>query len=486
MSIQAAKEELNSLTEFQRDIHVTTEATEEIISSFHRVFIKSTWHSSVPVKLKRFQDGEETVYAVSDSFHFLMHTYMRFTLPRVRVKPEYRGKVRICWCHNVGTNIVGTTSFKEDDETFHTWDSVWADYYYQFFQDGGAGKRKSHHIGIGNIECLENWSEFLPEYTINVDQPWFYSMDTALGFPILYKGSLTRAEHRYTLKLRVADLLRVQVLGKDKEWKDCKRRRGMQYLDIIPDLEIATPELWGKYAYITEPEIKWHKECGDLPRVLYTRDVEVCDTPNPSKYGEIAEILLQSSTPCMAILWAAENQDAKAINNHSNYTTDFQDLYAGWDPIKTTGLKYGTVTRLPPMGSDHFSLAEARKHFPSSPSERGYHAYSYANDSSGFHGDVGIVLENMKAKLFCRIENNDLFLGREKEKIEEEADGDEDSYESKSGRPEKKISMFDDYSAVPDLESPDNSPSFITRVRLLVMRKFEIKAENGLYKFTIE
>src|SRR3990167_7421414 len=171
MSIQIAKEELNSLTEFQKEIHVTSDLTEEIISNFYKVFTKATWHSSIPMKLKCTSDGEEVVYSVNNSFHFLPYTYMRFVLPPIKIKPEHKGKVRIAWCHNVGTNIVVQASFKEDDDIYQTWDSVWADIHNQFYQYEGAGKRDAHNIGIGNVKCLEEWSEQLPAYPINVDQP---------------------------------------------------------------------------------------------------------------------------------------------------------------------------------------------------------------------------------------------------------------------------------------------------------------------------
>lgn len=481
MSIQAAKEELNSLTEFQRDIHVTSGPTENIISTFYRTFIKSTWYSSVPMKLKCSSDGEETVYTVNNSFHYLIYSYMRLMLPPVRVKPEFRGRVHISWCHNVGTNPVKQAIFKEDDETYQTWDSVWADIYFQFYQKPGAGKRKNHNIGIGNVKCLEEWTEFLPPYPINVDQPWFYSMDNALAFPIFYKNSQTRAEHRYTLRLKVTDMLRVQILLKDDKWKDTTRAVH-QYLDIDPSSTIKVPELWGRYAYITDSEIKWYK-C-EQNRSFFTRDIEVCDTPNPNKYGTTAEIVLHCTNPCLAFFWVAENRNAANYHNYSNYTTDTQDMYAGWDPVKTITLKYGTNVRLDNMHSDHFSIAEPRKHFPSAPSERGYHGYSYADDSTSFHGDIGIVLANMNAKLFCRIENNNIFTCLAFDD-EEEEDGDKDEIaDSPLGIEISSSKSYDDHKLVgPAID--DLSPSFITRARLLVVRKFTISADGDKYKFTI-
>lgn len=485
MSIQIAKEELNSLTDFQREIHVTSDLSEDIISNFYRAFIKSTWYSSIPMKLKCTTDGDEVIYTVNHSFHFLMYSYMCFTLPPVRVKSEYKGRVRIAWCHNVGTNIIEQAVFKEDDDTYHTWDNVWADIYFQFYQDPGAGKRENHNIGIGNVKCLEGWSEFLPPYPINVDQPWFYSMDNALSFPIFYKNTQTRAEHRYTFRRKIADLLRVQILGRDRKWKSTTRKVH-QYLDISPNATLRAPELWGRYAYITDPEIKWYK-C-NKSRVFYTRDIEVCDTQNPNKYKSTAEIPLHCTNPCLAFFWVAENRDATSEHNYSNYTTDTNDLYEGWDPIKTTTLKYGTTVRLDNMPSHHFSIAEPRKHFPSAPSERGFHGYSYASASNTFHGDIGIVLSEMKAKLSCRIANNNIFtnVSYEDDDDDEEEDDIADSAfsdsESREAGRQEELKLADSV-----IDEP--SPSFMTRARLLVVRKFTITGEGDpkdeKYKFTI-
>jgi len=473
MSIQAAKEELNSLTQFQKEIHVQSNLSEDIISNFYRAFIKCTWYSSIPMKLKCTTDGNEVVYSVNNSFHLLTYSYMRFVLPPVHVKSEFKGRVRIAWCHNVGTNIVTKAVFKEDDDSYQTWDNVWADIYSQFYQSNGTGKRENHNIGIGNVKYLEEWSEYLPTYPINVEQPWFYSMDSALAFPIFYKNSQTRAEHRYIFKRKIVDLLRVQILDKNHKWKDTTKKVH-QYLDINQAATLKVPELWGRYAYVTDQEVKWYK-CEES-RTFFTRDVEVCDTPNPNKYGSISEINLHCTNPCLALFWVTENRDSTANHNYSNYTTDTQDLYRGWDPVKSTTLKYGTTVRLDNMASDHFSIAEPRKHFPSAPSEPGYHAYSYAWDSTSFHGDIGIVFAGMDAKLQCKIANNNIFTNVEYDEKDEDEDDIAESIV------EDDTAEYTD----PKPEQEEASPSFTTRARLLVVRKFTVNSEgDDKYRFSI-
>ncbi len=455
MSIQAAKEELNSLTDFQKEIHVTSSATEDIMSNFYKPFIKSTWNSNISMKLKCSNDGHETVYTANNSFHFLIYTYMRFQLPKITVNEKYKDTVRVAWCHNVGTNIINQTSFKEDDEVFHTWDNTWADIYFQFYQKIGEGKRDNHNIGIGNIECLENWSTSLPEYYINVQQPWFYSEHVQHAFPLFYKGSQTRAEHRYVFRNKISELLRVQIL-ENGEWKDTIKKIH-KYISVRGDITtINTPELWGRYSFNTETEIKWLKSCSK-DRTYYTKDIEICDIPNTNRYKTISEVNLQCNNPCLAMFWVAQNNEALSLNNYSNYTTDSKNLYNGWDPIKTTTLKYGTTYRLDNMASDHFNIAESRNHFSSSPNERGYHAYSFANDSTAYDGDTGVVFSGINAKLQCLLENGNIFLQNE-------------------STPNK------DY-----VQEEDESQTFITRVRLLFMRKVTIKVDDeGKFRILIK
>lgn len=486
MSIQAAKEELKSLSKFQEQIHQTTDMSEEIISNFYQAFIKSTWWSSIPMKLKCTEDGEEVVYTANDTFHFLMYSYITFTLPTVRVANEYRGRVRIAWPHNIGTNPITRAVFRQDDDNYHTWDNVWADIYYQFYQAPGAGKRENHNVGIGNVSCLESWSELLPNYPINVDQPWFYSMDPALAFPLLYKGSQSRAEHRYTFKRRISELLRVQMLTKDGTWKNVDKKR-MRYVDLGSDAMLSLPELWGRYAYVTDNEVKWHKTCQEQ-RTFYTRDVEICDTSNPNTYKSNADVMLHSSNPCLAFFWVAENQDARSTFNLSNYTTDVHDVYSGWDPVKTTTLQYGTTVRLDNMASHHFSIAEPRKHFPSAPSERGYHGYSYAWDSTTFHGDVGITFAGLNAKLICRIDNGDIYKSSVSDEVTDDSDDDDDiappSTDGGRGVSESRAV----HNSTGNLNgSRDTSPRFVLRTRLLVVRKFTItNGEKDTFEFKIE
>jgi hypothetical protein len=483
MSTQAAKHELESLNDFQREFHTVEDIKEPIVSRYYRTYLKSTWHTTALMKLECADDSEELVYRVNTTFHLLIYTYMRFMLPAVTVKPKYKKSVQIAWCHNAGTNPVMQAVFKEDDDAFHTWDRIWADIFFQYYQYSGAGKRKAHNVGIGNITMLENFNTSLPAHPVNVDQPWFYSMDEALAFPIFYKGSQTRACHRYLFNQNVTDFLRMKV-NTPKGWVDVTKNMN-KYIDIAGTGKFGKPELWGRYGYITEAEIKEYK-CKPN-RVYYIKDVISCKSANINKFGTTAEIPISwtGNNPCLAAFWVAENQDATLKHNYSNYTTNTDNLYDGWDPIKTTYWGYGGEKhKFKDMPSDHFNIASSRKHFPSAPSEMGYHGSSIADDSTNIHSDISLALQNLGTKFECLISDNSFSsLGQEEDNDEEDSIELIDIGEGvqhKNGVKQLNIDISD-------------SPSYITHVKLLILRKFTVTMtsgkvadkDNNSYKFEI-
>lgn len=471
MSLRVAKEELNSLTEFQRELHVAEGPHDDIVSNNYRKFIKSTWYSTVVEEIPHAStDNKDVTYHPNMDFHLLYYAYLRARLPAIRIRPQYRGKARIAWCHNIGTNLILRAAFMEDNKELQSWDSTWTDINSQFYQSSGAGKRDAHNVGIGNIKCLEEWAEALPAYTVNIDQPWFYSLEPYYAFPLLYKNSQTRVMHQYTFQLEIAKLLRVQILENGK-WHDVAK--GIhKVVNIKKKDSLKIPELWGRYAYLTDNEVQWWKKCSDkdlpgskISRSLYIRNVEVCDAINSTTFGKVAEVVLESRHPCLAFFWVAENIDARKNRNYSNYTTNTEDLYSGWDPITDTTLIYGTTVRLDKMASDHFTLAEPRKHFPSAPHERGYHGLSYAYDSTNFDADNAIVLDNhMKAKLQCTLGDNNIFNSLE---YDNSLDKDEDDDDG------PKIFVEE------TKKEPKHSPQFLLRVRLLTLRKLSITSDDG-------
>ena len=170
----------------------------------------------------------------------------------------------------------------------------------------------------------------------------------------------------------------------------------------------------------------------------------------------------------MAIFWKAENLNASKYNNYSNYTLNTDSLYDGWDPISKTSLKYGNLYKFRDMESDHFNSASSRRHFLSSPCEQGYHAYSFSWQHYNYAGSTGLTLSlGIGARLICKIDDNDI-----------------NNITNKN----EKNHYFDLNNSFDHDEEDDNdddiiinakdSPNFLTRVRLLVLKKLTITGKG--------
>lgn len=487
MSSNLARFEFQILNDFQKELHLIFGENEEpedgieIISSFYRKFQKSTWYSQCTSKLKCNVTENELVYTVNNTFHCLLYTYMRQTFPALKVAKKYHGLVEICWPHNLGTNYVCEARLKFDDDVPQTIDSYWFDIYSQWYMKPGFDKH--YNICVGSLPFLENWSSFLPEFTTNVMQPFYYMRDVSLALPLFYFSSQSTVTQNYTVRNTIGSLLRMRI-NTNKEnpsspiWKETAYNAN--YVEGAGSTGVLrVPELWGRYAYLTDVEIDWYKECSmeevsDNPdpkkgtlvnqKTFYVEDIIACESDNPNCYGAKVGIDLDCKTPAKAMFWMAENLTAKNNRNFSNYTTAADNLQEGWNPIRSVSLSYGGHTRLDNMDSDHFDKIEPWVHFKSAPWQAGYNAYSFSLDSTSLDADVGIIWDGLKARLTATLGNTDPSL--------------------------KPVKRYDETKVLLDeLEEEgiltNSNDYFKIHVRLLVMKKMIVK-KLGENRFEIK
>lgn len=469
MSTTMAKLELKALTAFQQAIH--TSETGEIESQFANKFDSVLWNTQIPCKFKCTQDEDDLIFTTNPTFHYLMYSWLRQKLPSIRVKKDNKHPVQICWCHNVCNNIIISAEARSDDNKFQSFDNFWCDMYPQWYTKPGF---KDHfNMCVGNNPILEQWTDFLPSLPVKAVQPWFYSKDTSAAFPIFYCSSQTSIVHRYKMKRKIVDLLRMRI-DEGKGWKEIKPN--LKYVEGYGTNILPIPQLWGRYAFVTPDEVDYYKTCeGQKERVYYIEDVIACEATNPSVYGSKVDIQLHCDTPCKGVFWVAENLTASNVNNFSNYTTNSSDLFKGWSPIKNYCIMYGSQPRTDIMESDQTEI-EPWFHFPSAPWEPGYHVYSYAHSSASVRSDVGVVLSNLGARLLLTISNMDPYSNIEAE-TEETEDITQDDGESPKIEEQPGKGIEHDPTDV-------SEDKFMVHVRLLVMKKLVIaQGEEGKFVF---
>lgn len=478
-----AKLELNSITEFQEEIHVPTIDSEgnpePITSIFYHEFQKSTWYTHILVKIPCHLDDDNYVFKANTTFHYLKYTYIIQAFPSIRIKPEHKDQYKICWPHNVAINAITQARFNVDDDPFGWFDHIWLDEYFQHFMP--AGFRELHNINVGNLPFLENWSDELPFYETSLHQPWPYAQDTGCAFPLYFCSKDTSVSHVYEMKTRVADLLRMAkcVTDKngDKVWVEMKDVDFTVLEGVNSVSKLKRPEMWGCYAYVTDNEVEWNTTCKESEgKVFYINDVVACDQTNTETYGKSAVVDLYCETPCKAIFWVAENVDATDKRNYSNYTTDSTNLYRGWNPIEHVTLKYGKTTRINQMKSLHFERMQSWYHLTSPPAVAGHSVYSLADKCVSIDAEVGLVFSKLRGtRMIFSLKNTDPFQLKHKFYSEEE------EYSEAEEFLDSHTSYVDDVES----DSKYNSPNFRMRVRLLVMKKLKIEKKGDKYEFTI-
>lgn len=461
------KVELDALTDRQVKLH--TSETGEIITRFHREFRKSLFHTPFTSKLKSTTDGDDVLYSANNNLHFLTYTYLLLRLPKIEVKKEFEKKIRICWCHNVATNIISDGKFEVDNEVINSLDHTWLDVHPQYFTKPGF--REHYNLGVGNIAYLEEWKSYLPSVQLRVILPWFYSYHTSHAFPIFRFPGQTQINHRMRFRRKVNELLRMQISSDDgRTWRSIKPN--FKYLHCSAKI-ISEPEMWAKYTYNTLEELNWQLKCNSADnvegkKVYYINDMIAIDSENHAGYGKSISIELKTPHMCKSIFFMAENTDAIKYNNLSNYTTNSDNIYGGWDPIDNITLSYGIVKKFDKVNSIHFSQIESC-HFPIPPDTQGYHAITYAWDPTSVDAEVTVCPSELKASLSVKLGNNDPFLD-----MEEKTDN------------IIPLNDLDTQSDLDNLKQDDTlNGCYYLRTRLLVIRKLTIVSSKKKYELTI-
>lgn len=417
VKITTVKQDVDNLTDLQRELHFPEVEGEEIRSRFSYRPEKRSVSSRVDLKMECVSNdvpesgNERVTYKVSPKLDILEKCALHCYLPSIKVKENCKKRIQICYPRNLGHHIAYYGEFLIDKDVFAKIDSTSLDIGLQYLI---KEKRDFYDIMIGNIDYLTEWTTELPCHPITVPQPWFFSKKTQTGLQIL-QSAKTDFEFVYLIRSKISDLLRMRIYSdKDKTWKivPCI----LDYLDLKRD-RIPTPELWGKYSLVSDQERKWRRS-GASPE-HWIEDIDITDSDNPINIGKTANIKLQSQYITKHIFIVAQNEKARENRDYSNYTTNPENIFSGWNPCASIGLKYANSFRFGKVGPEH-SQSEAFDYFPAAPREPGYNVRSYSSDVSTLHADSGVVLKNLNASLTITLGDTDPF--KKVVEVEEEYD----------------------------------------------------------------
>ena len=366
---------------------------------FVRETRKATWFTQVPVVLSRAAGspafGQEWSVAISRAGDYMLHTWLRVTFPEVGIKSTAAAldnTLRLRWTSNLMHNLIRECCITFNDLIAARFDNYHLDFWAAFTVP--ASKRTGYLNMIGHFADLNAPTSFqsgtLPQKTLNLPLPFFYSRDSGVALPT---AALPYNEMRINFHFRDWNQLLILEKGAANDVF-----RGEQRMTIIPETHLTTipalgnTQVWANYAIVSNDE---RKRMACAPRDILVEQVQTAPrqsfTPasNPQQSFDI-----RFSHAIKVLFFAVRNTTWGS--EWSNYTTNspYVKALAGTlfpssleltpkgtaDPIAQTSLIYENTNRLGAMGSDYFSLVNPWFHAPAIPVVTGYHMYSYSLD----------------------------------------------------------------------------------------------------------
>ena len=469
MSKEILRIDKTNIASFQKEQYLPKNDTELVGTRFSLDFEKKAQGNHIKIRLEQMpvKDGE-VKYTASKKFDNLWKLEAHVTLLPIKVKEEYKKTVTICYHHNLGHNILYEGECKLDNEHYQALDSVYMDLHSQFF----VKKRELYNRMIGNIPCLEEWNTELPGLPLIVPQPYSFSRNTRVSIPLL-KSTNNTVTFEYKVRTKLTDLLRMRVLLKDGTYKILPVCN-LKYLDTRNATSIPIPEMWGRYSEMTDEERNWRKsidmKTGEPNKqIIYIEDVEKVSSKNPISIGTKETLPLAGGAPAKHIFWMASLTDA----GFSNYTTNKNDLYRGYNPCAKASIKYGSSDRVEEANNCHFDLSECYDFsWENTPCEAGYNVHTYTfNPNDIQNADTAVNLKECGATLTVLLGDTNPFINKDEEKEYYNDDGEVIPIE-----------------ALEDHQDESKKDKFIVHVRTIVTRKLEIfwndKTSSLKYIFT--
>jgi len=350
---------------------------------FVRETRKATWFTQIPVVLSRSAGypgfGQEWSVSISRAGDYLLHTWLRVTLPAVETATEDSKKLR--WTRNLMHNLISECSITFNDLVAARFDNFHLDFWAAFTVP--ESKRNGYKNMIGNIDELIQPSNSLPSAVLNLPLPFFYSRDSGVALPTAALPYNDMQIHFYFRDW--VDLL-IKQHNEGDEFEGRLTVAPSDFLNGTPPV-LGKTQVWANYAIVSNDE-RMRMACG--PRDILIEQVQTAPKQSFTPATNAQQSFdIRFSHAIKVLFFAVRN--STFVPEWSNYVTtspvqdangkiDFSPDLGANDPISVTSLIYENTNRLAQMGSDYFSLVNPWYHAPIIPCDTGYHSYSYSLD----------------------------------------------------------------------------------------------------------
>jgi len=277
-------------------------------------------------------NDSEFDFTFSGNAHTLISTWLCQKLPSVKVKDEFADRYRIAWMPKTLILMIesGCIIRKSDNKQLgEPINSYILDNRLEF------ETRENYAQTIELLQGTTEWSKSIDSCYIMMNQPFFYSGEKQALKKILTPD--VDYIHRYRLRRRISDILRIQILEKGI-WVDCDSseiRAKCEFNTITADGFLGhRPEMWGRFNVMNEEEVESIRDIAKTSYLSMFRELIEINPPNNQVRGKgRLNFMINRRAAIRGFYFMIVNMDSSQVGNHFDYSNSY-----GMDPITTTSL----------------------------------------------------------------------------------------------------------------------------------------------------
>jgi len=366
----------------------------DAMTYFIREIKRCTWFTHVPVVLRISngiaQFGSEFSATLPKTGEYLLNTWLRVTFPAITLLAtnQFGADGRIRWCRKLMHNLIDDCNITFNEQQVVRLDSYILDNITQF-SIVPYEKENGYATMIGDTTDLNGshgpttpLGATIPEKTLNLPLPFFFTRDTGLALPM---AALLFNDVKINFKFR--DWTQLLILDRSGAAGAGTVARAIPIVGAAADIATApvlkNVTVWATYALVSQFERGLMADAArDIVIEQYQTAARIDWNPitNPSPTFEP-----KFTFSVKALYFTARNKTF--ANEWSNYTTASPynsgatityTPSGAYSPVNTLNLNYESTTRLSQMTWDYFTQIIPYYNCPKMPSEIGYGIYSYA------------------------------------------------------------------------------------------------------------
>ena len=380
---------------------------------FLEEFVEVAWSTSVLTSLKRV--GNE--YHMDRRFHFLTLVYLTYYMPRIRVKKEYEGVIRIGWSNNITHQMTGHVSLNIGNDVVDSLDVIILDAYQQRLVRNGFGEvydqsvgNLPHLIGGSLNQADRSWHTVLPACILNQHLPFGFTKHPRYAIPlvVIFSNPNNNPTAAFTIRptLEISKLLRVIQKQEDGSWAllngTSVETDIYNYIEIEDpynnqrgNTSIPAPQMMAYYSKVPTDQAIWFQNnqgLGSSKQYEHIIDTMVSYHSDVAKDRLKIDIASQGTTIVRQMIFMAQNMDAAGTHDFSNYTNRVGESELGWPPIATVSLVNNSRTVYDNLPATHFEIMDQFYRAVSAARARGIYSISFCYDLNTVKADVGKVI----------------------------------------------------------------------------------------------